>query len=393
MTFFRLFFLLVGPICAAVAYRTVVRTLRLERAWSHALVIALLLCSLKFTWFTLLGGHIFLPELPVGVIYALSVCYDFVLFLTVLGVVWAVGRWVVRRARGARPTGGPDLSRRRMVAGALACVAAGTGAKAVHHAFRLPDLVAVTLEFPDLPSAFDGYRVAHLSDLHVSAAARVERTAGVVRLVNAQSPDLIAITGDLVDGTASRRLDDVAPLGKLRAADGVVGCTGNHEYFSGWGAWRVIFRSLGIRILENERVVVRRGEESLAIIGINDPVSHDSDIRIASDMVPDGAFRILLAHRPTHLAEHAACGVRLQLSGHTHGGAVIGLDRLVARANEGHVRGLYSEHGISLYVNSGTGQWAGFPTRLGVSPEITIITLRRTRRELSEKTTTGGTQQ
>ena len=380
MTYFRLFFLLVGPICAAVAYRTVVRTLRLERAWSHALVIALLLCSLKFTWFTLLGGHIFLPELPVGVIYALSVCYDFVLFLTVLGVVWAVGRWVVRRARGARPTGGPDLSRRRMVAGALACVAAGTGAKAVHNGFRLPDIVEVTLEFPDLPSAFDGYRVAHLSDLHVSAAARVERTAGVVRLVNAQSPDLIAITGDLVDGTASRRLDDVAPLGKLRAADGVVGCTGNHEYFSGWGTWRVIFRSLGIRILENERVVVRRGEESLAIIGINDPASHDSDIRIASDMVPDGAFRILLAHRPTHLAEHAACGVRLQLSGHTHGGAVIGLDRLVARANEGHVRGLYNEQGVSLYVNSGTGQWAGFPTRLGVSPEITIITLRRTRR-------------
>ncbi len=380
MTFFRLFFLLVGPICAAVAYRTVVRTLRLERAWSHAFVIVLLLCSLKFTWFTLLGGHIFLPELPVGVIYALSVCYDFVLFLTVLGVVWAAGRWVVRRARGARPTGGPDLARRRMVAGALACVAAGTGAKAVHNGFRLPDIVEVTLEFPDLPSAFDGYRVAHLSDLHVSAAARAERTAGVVRLVNAQSPDLIAITGDLVDGTASRRLDDVAPLGKLRAADGVVGCTGNHEYFSGWGTWRVIFRSLGIRILENERVVVRRGEESLAIIGINDPVSHDSDIRIASDMVPDGAFRILLAHRPIHLAEHAACGVRLQLSGHTHGGAVIGLDRLVARANEGHVRGLYSEHGISLYVNSGTGQWAGFPTRLGVSPEITIITLRRTRR-------------
>ena len=380
MTFFRLFFLLVGPICAAVAYRTVVRTLRLERAWRHALVIALLLCSLKFTWFALFGGHIFLPELPVGVIYALSVCYDFVLFLTVLGVVWAAGRWVVRRARGARPTGGPDLSRRRMVAGALACVAAGTGAKAVHNGFRLPDIVEVTLEFPDLPSAFDGYRVAHLSDLHVSAAARAERTAGVVRLVNAQSPDLIAITGDLVDGTASRRLDDVAPLGKLRAADGVVGCTGNHEYFSGWGTWRVIFRSLGIRILENERVVVRRGEESLAIIGINDPVSHDSDVRIASDMVPDGAFRILLAHRPTHLAEHAACGVRLQLSGHTHGGAVIGLDRLVARANEGHVRGLYNEQGVSLYVNSGTGQWAGFPTRLGVSPEITIITLRRTRR-------------
>ena len=94
-------------------------------------------------------------------------------------------------------------------------------------------------------------------------------------------------------------------------------------------------------------------------------------------MVPYGAFRILLAHRPTRLAEHAAYHVRLQLSGHTHGGAVRGLDRFVARANEGHVRGVYHEHGLTLYVNSGTGQWAGFPARFGVTPEITLITLRR----------------
>ena len=377
MTFFRIFFLSLGPLCAAVAYMTVVRVLRLGRAWRYALGGALLLCSLKFTWFGLFSGNIFLPELPVWVIYVLSVCNDFVFVLAILGVVWALGRWGVRRARGARPTGGPDLSRRRVVAGALACVAAGTGAKGVHNGFRLPDVVEVTLEFPDLPSAFDGYRIAHLSALHVSAAARAARTAGVVHLVNACTPDLVAITGDFVDGTAVRRLDDVTPLGKLRAADGVVGCTGNHEYYSGWAVWRVIFHSLGIRMLENERIVVRRGDEALAILGINDPVSHDSDIQSASDMVPDGAFRILLAHRPTRLAEHAECGVRLQLSGHTHGGAVIGLDRFVARANEGHVRGLYREHGLALYVNSGTGQWAGFPTRLGVTPEITLITLRR----------------
>ena len=115
----------------------------------------------------------------------------------------------------------------------------------------------------------------------------------------------------------------------------------------------------------------------LAILGENDPVSRDSDIHIAAGMVPYGAFRILLAHRPTRLAEHAAYRVRLQLSGHTHGGAVIGLDRFVARANEGHVRGIYREHGLTLYVNSGTGQWAGFPTRLGVAPEITLLTLKR----------------
>ena len=385
MAFFRIFFLSMGPLCAAVAYVTVVRALRVRRAWRWTLGAALLLCSLKFTWFGLFGGNIFLPELPAGVIHVLSVCNDFVLVLAVIGVVWACGRWVVRLARRARPTdlrparraGPTDLTRRRVVAGALACVAAGVGAKGVHDGVRLPDVVEVQLEFPDLPPAFDGYRVAHLSDLHVSAAARADRTAGVARIVNALKPDLIAITGDFVDGTAERRRDDVAPRAELHAPDGGVGCTGNHEYYSGWGEWRTILRSCGVRVLENERVLVRRGNDVLAILGENDPVSRDSDIHIAAGMVPYGAFRILLAHRPTRLAEHAAYRVRLQLSGHTHGGAVIGLDRFVARANEGHVRGIYREHGLTLYVNSGTGQWAGFPTRLGVAPEITLLTLKR----------------
>ena len=385
MRFFFLFFLTLGPLCAGIAFLTMVRPLHLGRAARIALGVALLVCSLKFTWFGVFGGHVFLPELPAGVIHALSVVYDFVLVLAVIGVVWASGRWGVRLARRARPTDmrparradPADLTRRRVVAGALACVAAGVAAKGVHDGVRLPDVVEVELEFPDLPPAFDGYRIAHLSDLHISAAARADRTAGVVRLVKECKPDLIAITGDFVDGTADRRSVDVAPLADLRAPDGVVGCTGNHEYYSGWAVWRDVFRSYGIRVLENERLLVRRGDQTLAILGENDPVSHDSDIQIAAGMAPHWAFRILLAHRPTRLAEHAAYGVRLQLSGHTHGGAALGLDRFVARANEGHVRGVYREHGLTLYVNSGTGQWAGFPTRLGVAPEITLLTLKR----------------
>ena len=387
MRFFFLFFLTLGPVCAGIAYLTVVRPLCLGRAARILLGVTLLACSLKFTWFGLFGERIFQPELPAGVIYALSVVYDLVLVLAALGVAGACVRWVGRLARRVRLTGvrsarraGPtDLTRRRMIAGGLACVAAGVGAKGVQNGFRLPDVVEVELEFPDLPPAFDGYRIAHLSDLHVSAAARADRTAGVVRIVNALKPDLVAITGDFVDGTAERRGADVAPLAGLRAADGVVGCTGNHEYYSGWGVWRSVLREFGVRVLENERMLLRRGDDTLAVIGENDPVSYDSDIRAVAAMAPEGAFRILLAHRPTRLAEHAACGVRLQLSGHTHGGAVLGIDRFVARANEGHVRGLYHEHGLTLYVNSGTGQWAGFPTRLGVAPEITCLTLRAAR--------------
>ncbi len=387
MRFFFLFFLTLGPVCAGIAFLTMVRPLRLGRAAWIALGAVLLACSLKFTWFGVFGGHIFLPELPSGVIYALSVVYDFVLVLAVIGVVWASGGWVVRLARRARPTDSArradpaDLTRRRVVAGALACVAAGTAAKGVYDGMRLPDVVEVELDFPDLPPSFDGYRIAHLSDLHISAAARSDRTAGVVRLVNECKPDLIAITGDFVDGTVDRRSVDVAPLADLRAPDGVVGCTGNHEYYSGWEAWRDVFSGYGVRVLENARLLVRRGNQTLAILGENDPQSGNSDILRAAGMVPYGAFRILLTHRPTRLAEHAAYHVRLQLSGHTHGGAALGLDRFVARANEGHVRGLYREHGLTLYVNSGTGQWAGFPTRLGVAPEITLLTLKRSSSE------------
>ena len=376
MAFFLIFFLSMGPLCAFVAYATVVRPLQAGRAAKYALGGVLLAFSLKFTWFGLFSGKVFQPELPAGVIHAVSVVYDFVLVLAALGVLWSGTRRAIRHKAWQAA---PDPTRRRMIAGGLACVAAGVAAKGVYDGVRLPDVVEVELEFPDLPPAFDGYRIVQLSDLHVSAAARTDRTAGIVRMVNALKPDLVAITGDFVDGTAERRRADVAPLADLRAADGVVGCTGNHEYYSGWGVWRGVLRELGVRVLENERVLLRRGNDTLAVIGENDPVSHDSDIRAVAAMAPEGAFRILLAHRPTRLEEHAAYGVRLQLSGHTHGGAVLGIDRFVARANEGHVRGLYREHGLALYVNSGTGQWAGFPTRLGVSPEITCLTLRTAR--------------
>jgi hypothetical protein len=233
----------------------------------------------------------------------------------------------------------------------------------------------VSIDFPDLPPAFDGYRIVQLSDIHASAAARADRTAGIVQQVNALNPDLVAITGDFVDGPVHLRAADILPLAKLRAADGVVGCTGNHEYYSGYGFWRTVFHRCGIKMLENDRRTVRRGEDAIAVIGQNDPVSFNTDITAACAGAPP--FRILLAHRPTRLADHAALGISLQLSGHTHGGAILGFDKLVARANEGHVRGLYREDGITLYVNAGTGQWAGFPTRLGVSPEITCLTLRR----------------
>ena len=374
-----------GPASAVVAYCTLVRPRRWGLAAKATVSAAIFVCSMKFTWFAVFGGRMFLPELPAWVIHAMSVAYDVALLLAAVGACAAVVRataGLVRRLRGgglgaSEPSGGrfARLRRRDFLVGCLSAATVPAAVATVRAGIRLPDVRRVELLFPDLPPAFDGYRIVQLSDLHISAAARAERTEGVVRLANACDPDLVAVTGDIVDGTVRAHLEDVEPLGGLVARDGVLGCNGNHEYYSDPARWAVEFDRLGIRMLRNAAATIRRGGDAITVIGQDDPVGGDTDISSAAATA--APFRILLAHRPTRLAEHAAQGVRLQLSGHTHGGAILGRDRLVARANEGQVRGLYREHGLTLYVSAGTGQWAGFPERAGVPTEITEIVLRR----------------
>ena len=382
---FAVLFPFMGPACALVASCTLVRPRSWSPAAKAAAYAAILVCSMKFTWFAVFGGRMFLPELPAWVIHALSVAYDVVLLLAAVGVCAAAARaaaGLARRLRGGghgapEPSSGrfAQLRRRDFLVGCLSAATVPAAVATVRAGIRLPDVRRVELYFPDLPPAFDGYRIVQLSDLHISAAARAERTKGVVRLANACDPDLVVVTGDIVDGTVRAHLEDVEPLGGLVAKDGVLGCNGNHEYYSDPARWAVEFDRLGLRVLRNAAATIRRGGDAVTVIGQDDPVGGDTDISAAAASA--APFRILLAHRPTRIAEHAAMGVRLQLSGHTHGGAVLGLDRLVARSNEGHVRGLYREHGLTLYVNAGTGQWAGFPERAGVPTEITEIVLRR----------------
>jgi predicted MPP superfamily phosphohydrolase len=268
-----------------------------------------------------------------------------------------------------------DTSRRSFIKCAVAAVSGGTAIRGIYDAVRLPDVKKTTLEFDNLPEAFEGYKIVHLSDIHVSHASRRWRTEGIARKVNALNPDLVVMTGDFLDGDASEILEDFKPLGLIKAKDGVFGCTGNHEYYSTYENWRNHFFDCGINMLENQSAVIKRNTSQIVIGGINDPVGGLSDAAVAFRSAPEKAFRILLAHRPINVAYHASCGVDLQLSGHTHGGAILGMDLLVAKANENHIRGVYREHGLTLYVNSGTGQWSGFPTRLGVMSEISLLTL------------------
>jgi len=193
---------------------------------------------------------------------------------------------------------------------------------------------------------------------------------------------LIVVTGDLIDGSFDARRTDVEPLRGLYARDGVWVIPGNHEYFFGYKAWMRHYASLGMRVLANDHTVLTRDGGSLVLAGLTDlsaPGTHHPapDLAAALAGAPSDALIMLLDHQPRNAAQAAAQGVALQLSGHTHGGMILGLDRLVARANNGFVSGQYTVGGMTLYVNNGTALWPGFALRLGRPSELTRITLRR----------------
>ncbi len=376
----RVMFQVIPVVAWCVAVRVGLGPLRLGRKafWSIAAVLAVAFC--KFAFFGIVGGDAFVPDLPPVVIWTFGGIYGAAMFFA----AYSFAAWLVDilLAVCRRPV---SVRAKRVRAVALALLAVCTAAWGMYEGIRLPDVRRVEIAWDDLPPAFDGYRIVHLSDLHCSTAVRRDHIAEIVARVNALDADLVAITGDFVDGTVADREHDLAPLAGLKAKDGVVGCTGNHEAYWEWNAWWPKFHDWKVEILsEGMPRVFRRGDDALAVGGLTDPAfwgrrAPPCPARDAFAGAPTNAFRVLLFHRPyTAEIASAAADVRLQLSGHTHGGAFPVIHWLVARANEWHVRGLYEfAPGRYLYDSPGTGQWAGFPIRLFNSTEIAEITLRR----------------
>ena len=325
------------------------------------------------------AGSMASPELPKLVIATLGTGFIALLltavFVLVLDAVMLLAR-VLRRRRAFAYLRAPGP---RPAAAALALLLALYG---TWQAMAVPKVRQVEIAIDGLPAAFEGYRVLQLTDIHASRLLTGEWVADVVALSNAQQPDLVVITGDLVDGSVEARADDVRPLADLRAPDGVVAITGNHEYYAQYQAWMQAFRALGMQVLGNTHLGIARGDAVLTIAGVTDPVADryglpGPDLDAALAGAPPQAPVILLDHRPVAAREAASRGVALQLSGHTHGGHITGMHRLVARANGGFVSGLYRVAGMQLYVSNGAGLWPGFATRIGVPSEITVLTLRR----------------
>ncbi|MFF7812080.1 metallophosphoesterase [Streptomyces sp. NPDC007945] len=274
------------------------------------------------------------------------------------------------------PVGG--VSRRlfvsRVVGGAAAAVAAGTVANGAYGVLRGPRVKRVTVPLAKLPRAAHGYRIAVVSDIHLGPTLGRAHAQRIVDAINATQPDLIAVVGDLVDGTVENLGPAAEPLAGLRARHGSFFVTGNHEYFSGADAWVDHVRELGMRPLRNERLEIAAGFD---LAGVDD-VAGESEgqgpdfVRALGDRDRSRAA-VLLAHQPVVIDDAVAHGVDLQLSGHTHGGQLWPGNLLAGLANP-TVAGLERYGDTQLYVSRGAGAW-GPPVRVGAPSDITLVQL------------------
>ncbi|MCZ2858767.1 metallophosphoesterase [Blastococcus sp. VKM Ac-2987] len=304
------------------------------------------------------------------------------------GVIAEVRTGDVADDGAAAPGADPGLPRRLFLARGLAvtagAVALGTAGTGAYFANSAPVVRRVPVTLQGLDPALDGLRVVTFSDGHLSATYGGRRFERVVEIVNEQRPDVVAIVGDLVDGDVDDLREDVAPLADLVSEQGVYFVTGNHEYFVDTRAWLRHLPTLGVDVLRNERVAIRRGGASFDLAGIDDRTAaasglpgHGADLDAALDGRDDATPVVLLAHQPVQVQQAAAAGVGLQLSGHTHGGQLWPFDYAV-RLDQPAVEGL-SRHGdTQLYVTSGAGYW-GPPMRIGARPEVTVVELRAPR--------------
>ena len=257
------------------------------------------------------------------------------------------------------------------------------------NARRTAAVVRVDVPIAGLPAAWHGFTVAQISDIHVGPTIRQRYVRRIVDRVNALGADVVAITGDLVDGGVAELAAQVAPLADLRSRHGTFFVTGNHEYYSGVHAWVEELRRLGLTVLLNEHVVLTPADADayapardgplLVLAGVTDfnaayfDPAHRSDPVRALAGAPPGAVRLLLAHQPRSAAAAAQAGFDLQLSGHTHGGQFYPWN-LFVRLQQPFTAGLHRWGALWVYTSRGTGYW-GPPKRFGSPSEITMLRL------------------
>jgi uncharacterized protein len=382
---FRIVFgsLVSGGIHAYLWFR-LVRPAHLPRRWHLAASLAIVVLFLAIPLTT--ASRMFAPGLAstLGWVSMSWMALAGLTFVALVAIDLArLTAWTGRRARRG-PDPAPSLSRRhfltRVTGGAALAVSGSSVAAGMVEARGEHEVVDVEIALAKLPRALDGFTIVQITDLHVGMTIDRAFVQRVVDRTNQLAPDLIALTGDLVDGTVEDLRAEIAPLGQLRARHGVFAITGNHEYYAGADPWIAELTRLGARYLRNERVTIGDPTAQFELAGVDDYIAkaypgHGEDLAAAVAGRDPTRALVLLAHQPRQVKRAALHGVDLQLSGHTHGGQIWPWHYIVKAQQGGLLAGRYEHGGTQLYVSRGSGYW-GPPVRLLAPLEITRVILR-----------------
>jgi uncharacterized protein len=388
---------------------------RPRRLWLAMMTVVVYLFVFLYSYPEWSQGHVIRPadHRPQSMLIHAAFWWWFVgsmsafLLVIVFGAADRVARaagWVYRKARTAihqRPApidveATLQLSSRRRFLERTAVLVSATPFLAAAYGLLYErqnvEVVRQRIRLARLPKAFEGFHIAQLSDIHIGPFTTAEYIRRCVAITNGLEPDLIALTGDYICWDPAAQGEVVRVLAGLRAPHGVFGCMGNHEADVGIEeSITSLFAAQGIRMLRQERALIRLGDEMLNLIGIDhgsdlaptheQEVEGDRRLQRLKALVMPNTVNILLIHYPHAFGDHEL-GIDLTLAGDIHGGGQLSLDFIHRGLNLGslmgvpYIRGLYENGGEQLYMNRGIGI-TGFPIRLGARPEITVLELTR----------------
>ncbi|MCB1171955.1 MAG: metallophosphoesterase [Leptospiraceae bacterium] len=367
-----------GPLPVTSATRYLLWTGLIALAWSIPLSFAIRINFPRWPYNDLLA---WVSYLNLGFFTLLA---SLLVVKEILWVLWSVWQsWMGPQPDPVAVTIG-GMDRRHFLqntANALTgVIALFTGAFGFYQARFQFRLEQPRILIPDLHPDLEGFRIVQISDVHIGPTLKQDFLDSIVQKVNRLNADVIAITGDLVDGPVERLGAIVARLSQLQSRYGSYFVHGNHEFYSGFHAWDRALRQMDLKVLNNEHRIIAHGQARLLLAGVTD-LSASARAGLISDPdrslagAPSHDLRVLLAHQPNSIDAASRAGFHLQLSGHTHGGQYFPGNILI-HLFQRYVRGLYRHANTWLYVNRGTGYW-GPPLRIGAPPEITLVTLQR----------------
>lgn len=363
-------------------YRRLVRDVTQHRPFRIAAVVGMALLAVV----TVLLMTVFRGRLSPGTAMLFPMWFGLVMYVLVALVVADMGLWLWRRwqrgpgqpAAAAAPV---SAERRQFIARSVAVgsvvAGSGLGAFGFYRAWAEPRITEVPLKLPRLPKALDGFTIVHLSDVHIGPVLKERFFDHLIARANSCKPDLVALTGDLVDGTTAQLGSVVARMRNLQSKYGTHFVTGNHDYYSGADEWVAALQGFGVTVLRNRAVTIGDAGASFDLLGVDDWGARHIDgydlDKAAANLKADRAS-VLLAHQPSNFDEVAKRGIGLQLSGHTHGGQTFpatGIAQLIWGERNAGLSNTGDSH---LFVSRGCG-FVGPAMRLGSPPEVVKITL------------------